>query len=339
MVERSRNHNHTKNKQVNTFYSNGKLLLTGEYVILDGAKSLAVPTTFGQNLIVEKINEPQLIWGSFTKTGECWFEAVFDLPKLRLVHCTFTSNDEESAEFIAETLQAILQEARKMNPGFLETTSGFVVKTKLTFPRDWGLGSSSTLINNIASWADVDAYKLLWNAFSGSGYDIACAQNNSPIFYQVENQTPKVETVNFSPTFVDELYFVHLNKKQNSREGIAQYRKNSKTLRKIQTEIREISELTTEFASSTSIKDFEKIMIEHERIISSLVKLQSVKKQLFSGYFGEIKSLGAWGGDFVLATGNKDSIKYFHKKGYKTVIPYTEMVISATLNHQKNNGK
>ena len=51
------------------FYSNGKLLLTGEYLVLDGANAFAVPTKFGQNLIVEKIVEPQLIWGSFTNTG------------------------------------------------------------------------------------------------------------------------------------------------------------------------------------------------------------------------------------------------------------------------------
>ena len=76
------------------FYSNGKLLLTGEYLVLDGAKSLAVPTKLGQDLIVENIQEQQLIWGSFTNTGECWFEAVFDLPKLRLVNCSFNSNKE-----------------------------------------------------------------------------------------------------------------------------------------------------------------------------------------------------------------------------------------------------
>ena len=31
------------------FYSNGKLLITGEYVILDGALSLAVPSLLGQS--------------------------------------------------------------------------------------------------------------------------------------------------------------------------------------------------------------------------------------------------------------------------------------------------
>ena len=34
--------------ETQTFYSNGKLLITGEYVVLDGAKALALPTKFGQ---------------------------------------------------------------------------------------------------------------------------------------------------------------------------------------------------------------------------------------------------------------------------------------------------
>lgn len=169
-------------------YSNGKLLLTGEYVVLDGATSLAVPTKFGQDLIVEPIKEPQLIWGSFTHTGECWFEASFDLPKLRLTSATFNSDKEGSAEFIAETLRDILQEAKRLNQEFLNTEHGFIVKTNLTFPQNWGLGSSSTLINNVATWANVNPFTLLWNAFSGSGYDIACAKHNTPILYKLKEK-------------------------------------------------------------------------------------------------------------------------------------------------------
>lgn len=306
------------------YYSNGKLLLTGEYVVLDGAKSLAVPTKFGQDLVTQPIKEPELIWGSFTHTGECWFEASFSLPKLRLTSATFNSNKEGSAEFIAETLQNILQEARKLNPDFLQTESGFIVKTNLTFPRNWGLGSSSTLINNIASWANVNPFTLLWNAFSGSGYDIACAQNESPIFYKLENKKPSIEPVKFNPNFADELFFVHLNQKQNSREGIAQYRKNNQN---ISSEIQQISDLSDAFLKATSAKDLNKIIIEHEQIISSIIKLKPVKNNLFPDYFGEIKSLGAWGGDFVLATGNGDTPAYFKEKGFDTILPYKEMVL------------
>ncbi len=305
-------------------YSNGKLLLTAEYVVLDGAKSLAIPTRFGQDLVIEKIKEPQLIWASFTNAGECWFEAAFDLPKLRLISATFNSNKEGSAEFIAETLLNILQEAKKLNPDFLISKNGFLVKTSLTFPQNWGLGSSSTLINNIANWARVNAFKLLQNSFKGSGYDIACAQNDSPVFYQLENKKPIVKQVKFNPSFADELFFVHLNKKQNSKEGIIRYRKNNQN---IQQEIKDISVLSEEFVKATSINNLDKIITEHEQIIGSIIKLNSVKRTLFSDYFGEIKSLGAWGGDFVLVTGNKDSSKYFKQKGFETILSYKEMVL------------
>ncbi len=309
---------------MNRYYSNGKLLLTGEYVVLDGATSFAVPTKFGQDLTIEPIQESQLIWGSFTHDGECWFEASFDLPKLRLKNATFNSEIEGNAEFIAETLQTILSEARKLNPDFLQIKNGCIVKTNLSFPRNWGLGSSSTLLNNIANWADVDAYQLLWNSFSGSGYDIACAQNDSPIFYQLEKKKPIVKTVEFNPGYKEELFFVHLNKKQNSREGIAQYKKNNQN---IQQEVKDISSLSDEFVNTVSTIDLDKIIEEHENIISSIIKLNPVKKELFPDYFGTVKSLGAWGGDFVLVTGNEDTPNYFKQKGFETVLPYSKMIL------------
>lgn len=305
------------------FYSNGKLLLTGEYLVLDGAKALALPTKFGQNLIVEKIVEPQLIWGSFTNTGECWFEAVFDLPKLRLVSATFNSDKEGSADFIAETLLEILEEARNLNPEFLNVDGGYIVKTKLTFPRNWGLGSSSTLINSIASWAKVDAFKLLWNSFKGSGYDIACAQNNTAVFYQIKDKNPIIEQVNFNPIFKENLFFVFLNKKQDSKEGIAKFRESQKDF---SVELKRISELSEAFLVAESLQDFEKLIIEHEQIISSIIKIKPVKEKLFSDYFGEIKSLGAWGGDFVMVTGNEKTPSYFKNKGFEIVISYSEMI-------------
>ena len=306
------------------FYSNGKLLLTGEYFVLDGAKSLAVPTKFGQDLSVEKIKESQLIWGSFTHEGACWFEAIFDLTKFRLVSCTFNSETEGNAEVIAETLLEILKEARSLNPNFLNSENGHVVKTTLTFPRNWGLGSSSTLINSIASWAKVDPFKLLWNSFKGSGYDIACAQNDVPILYQIKDEKPTVHQVVFNPIFKENLFFVHLNVKQNSREGIAKFRERNQNIEK---EIEIISGISDAFLEATSLEDFNRLIIEHERIVSSIIKLKPVKEKLFPDYFGEIKSLGAWGGDFILATGNSATPAYFKNKGFETILTYAEMVL------------
>ena len=306
------------------YYSNGKLLLTGEYLVLDGAKSLALPTQFGQDLHVENIKEPQLIWGSFTHTGECWFEAVFELPKLRLLNCTFNSDTEGNAEVIAETLLAILQEAQRVNSGFLNSENGFLVKTNLTFPRNWGLGTSSTLINSIASWAKVDAFQLLWNSFKGSGYDIACAQNNTPLFYTIKDAKPVVEPVVFNPIFKEQLFFMHLNHKQDSKQGIAKFRESGIHFQK---EITAVSEIAEAFLKVDSIVDFNKLIVQHEQIISSIIKLPPVKEKLFSDYYGEVKSLGAWGGDFALVTGNEDTPAYFKDKGFETMLRYSEMIL------------
>ncbi len=306
------------------FYSNGKLLLTGEYLVLEGAKALALPTKFGQDLEVISIKEPQLIWGSFDLNGNCWFEAIFELPKLRLISATFDSDIEGNSDKIAETLLEILSEAKKLNTDFLNSSAGFLVKTTLTFPRNWGLGSSSTLINSIAFWAKVDAFQLLWNSFKGSGYDIACAQNNSPIFYQLLDKKPIVERVNFNPRFQENLFFVHLNQKQDSKKGIAKFRENKQNLQK---EIEQISMISEDFLKVSNLNDFEKLIFEHEKIISSIIQQKPVKSELFPDYFGEIKSLGAWGGDFVLATGNEKSISYFKNKGFETILPYSEMIL------------
>ena len=308
----------------NNFYSNGKLLLTGEYFVLDGAKSLAVPTKYGQDLTVESIQEPQLVWQSFTNEGECWLEAIFDLPKLRLANATFDASEDGGKDTIAENLNEILKETRKLNPAFLNSEKGFLAKTTLNFPRNWGLGSSSTLINNIANWAKVNPYKLLENTFGGSGYDIACAQHNSPILFTKNPSEIVVEEVNFNPTFTDQLYFVHLNKKQNSREGIERYKKLKGNLT---SEIKQISELSEAFLTCEKLSDFEKLMKEHEQIVSKTIQLKPIQAELFSDYFGQTKSLGAWGGDFMLATGNADSPNYFNQKGFSTVIPYQKMVL------------
>lgn len=309
---------------MNSFYSNGKLLITGEYLVLDEARALALPTKFGQSLTIQKIGYSKLIWESYTDQDEQWFQVEFDLPKLRIITATFESNNDGGNDSIAEILQNILIETKKLNPRFLSNNQGFYAKSKLTFPRDWGLGSSSTLINNIAEWSNVNAFQLQFNTFGGSAYDIACAQNNVPIIYQLKENKPHVEKVNFNPSFKEALYFVYLNKKQNSRNGIAKYKNFTGNVKKF---TQDVSRLTDKVVNCSDISTFEQIMKEHEQIISSIIKKEPIQQELFPDYFGQIKSLGAWGGDFVLATGNEDTPQYFSKKGFKTVIPYADMIL------------
>ena len=305
------------------FYSNGKLLITGEYVVLDGAKSLAIPTKFGQSLVVDHTvasSRQRLTWESLDEHKNCWYSFSFFLDEL--------FGDRNYEDDTSRTLSKLLREAKRLNPDFLAGKDDFHIKTMLTFPQNWGLGSSSTLIHNIALWANVDPYTLLWNAFSGSGYDIACAKHHTPIVYEVHDKTPKVTEVDFSPVFAEQLYFVHLNQKQNSRNAITRYQEKKGT---ITNEIKIINAITTELISCTSLIDFNLLLDEHEQIIAGIIDETPVKERLFPDYFGQLKSLGAWGGDFILATGNKDTPNYFTKKGYATVVPFEEMIFSKKI--------
>ncbi len=240
-----------------------------------------------------------------------WFEAVFCNKTLEVINY----NDLK----IAKTLQSILQKAKAMKPDFDFSAT---IKTTLEFPRNWGLGSSSTLINNIAQWTGCNAYKLL-ESFGGSGYDIACAQHNKPIIYQLKDEERIIKTISFKPDFFNQLYFVHRNQKQDSKAGIKQYRE----LKKDTILINDISALTIELAKSNSLTDFDYLLKQHESIIGNLLNIKPVQQELFKDYFGQLKSLGAWGGDFMLATGNDDTIAYFKAKGYDTVIAFNDMIL------------
>ncbi len=303
-----------------TFYSNGKLLLTGEYLVLDGAKALALPTKMGQNLQVVTHDKPTISWKSFDADGTIWFEDELELDAI--------INYKEAAESsVKNTLLTILHHAHLLQPSFFQETVGYQIETALTFPKKWGLGTSSTLINNLAQWLKIDAFELLNNSFGGSGYDIACAQNDTPIFYRLENQKPNVTPLDFQPEFVTNLYFVYLNQKQSSKNAIAAY--YNKKHEKLKQNIANINKLSDAVATAKNIKSFANALQLHENELSAILELLTVQEALFSDFDGVVKSLGAWGGDFILAIALEDPTAYFSSKGYSTVIPYKEMILGA----------
>ena len=48
----------------------------------------------------------------------------------------------------------------------------------------------------------------------------------------------------------------------------------------------------------------------------------------FPDYPGTVKSLGAWGGDFFLAVGPRNSLKYFNDKGFKIGFTFEEFILN-----------
>ncbi|MGB5692987.1 MAG: GYDIA family GHMP kinase [Flavobacteriaceae bacterium] len=301
------------------YYSHGKLLLTGEYTVLDGSLSLALPTAFGQELKVQQQKNANLNWASFDDKEEIWFQAVFDLENLQPA----IPRNVDSAP-LAHRLSTILKKARDLNPEFLKINGGIQVETRMDFNRHWGLGSSSTLINNIAQWAGIDPYHLQYSTFGGSGYDIACAVHAKPLLFHLESDQPCVSEIVFDPPFKEQLFFVYLNRKQDSREGIRRYRALDAAKPEL---IAEISSISRKLIRCDQLKEFQELLTAHEILMASTLQLTRVQDELFPEYNGVVKSLGAWGGDFVLAASEYEDRDYFHHKGYKTVLAYNEMVL------------
>lgn len=288
--------------------------------MLDGATSLALPTKYGQQMQVKEIAEPVLKWKSLDHEGSIWLEKEFSIQDFLKPK----PHSEQVSEEPSEKLFLILQTAAGMNPAPFTSEKGFEVVSGLDFPKNWGLGSSSTLIANLAKWLSIDAYELLDKTFGGSGYDIAVALNESAITFQKQRDQNSVLSASFDPDFKEELFFVHLNQKQNSRESIQHYRSQEKSA--LERAIEKATSLTHEMVRCQDLRQFELLLEIHENIISKLIGLPKVKSRLFADYPRSIKSLGGWGGDFILATGTQEEINYFREKGYSTILSFSEMI-------------
>lgn len=302
------------------FTSSGKLLITGEYLVLDGAKALALATRFGQSMEINSVASeiPQLIWKSIDENRNTWFEAAYALPNLHLI-----SSSEKS---VAENLFPLLQKCFSENPSLYIYGKTIEITTRLEFNRAWGLGSSSTLIANLSKWSGVNAFELLQSISKGSGYDVAVGLENDSLIYRRENNQAVYEKTNFNPAFKHNIYFVYLGNKQKSELEISKYKSSASDYSK---EIQRVSEITNELIKCNEVSHFENLLEEHETILSSILKTPTIKAQLFNDYTsGVIKSLGAWGGDFILVTAKKENdLNYFKHKGYTTIVTFEEMIL------------
>ncbi len=260
---------------------------------------------------------PFIQWSGRIRT-ESWFQAEFDLPDLNLIK----TNDSKIAEYLLN----ILKVCKKINPAHFNSNSGYQVITNLDFDINWGLGSSSSLLSNIAYWLELDPFELYFKLFSGSAYDIACARSTRPVLYKLEDKLPVVSESHFNPPFRDKLYFIYLGRKQNSAQSVGEYLANVKPTAKA---IDKITELTEGMARTFSLEEFEHFMQTHEEVTAALLNKVRIKTSSFPDFKGEMKSLGAWGGDFILASwaGDFQELKaYFHSFGLDVIFPYSEMI-------------
>lgn len=288
------------------YFAHGKILISGEYLVLKGAKALALPTLKGQELSVTE-GENHINWESLDSEGNAWFKATFDLD----LNILF-SWDKDRAVFI----QRILKQAAHLAGVTLQPIN---FCSFLEFPAAWGLGSSSTLTYLLARYFDISPFDLFFTTQNGSGYDIACAGVDYPIIYQLNNGKPEWSGCQLPEVF-KEAKFIYLNKKQNSREEVSRFSGLSVSSQQIE----EISSLTDAFIQAASRKEIIHIMIQHEALISSILCLPPIKQSVFSDYKGAVKSLGAWGGDFIMALG-EDTENYFRERGFHHILSFHDL--------------
>ncbi len=311
---------------VQKYYSHGKFLLTGEYLVLKGALALALPLELVQSLTVETVCTPSLQWNAYKPNGP-WFSVTMNPENLEIIN----SDDQPKAEKLSEILKAVKQ----LNPAAFK--DGLCFETRLDFDPNWGLGSSSTLIANLARWANVNPYELLRLTFGGSGYDIACATAEEPIYYQVkamvpepvEGPTPMVEPIDFNPPFAEHLFFIYQGQKQSSSKEIKAFLAKANPV-DLQKDIEAVSEISRAVPKCETLDEFAMLMQCHERIIARCIGQEPVQKH-FPDFEGVLKSLGAWGGDFILAATewDKSQVKeYFKGKGLEVVFGYKEIVLN-----------
>lgn len=308
-----------KQEKYPRYYSNGKLLISGEYAVIDGAVALALPVKYGQSLEIDSnCNTDILRWEAYVK-DKLWFFVDYNIDNLSIIK----TNIKGAADKLIYILKAIIEK----DPEFKQKLKSKIV-THINFNNDWGLGTSSTLLSNIAFWAKANPYYLLSKISKGSGYDIAAARETKPFLYKVEeNKNHSIETVNFAQNIKDDLYFVYLGKKQNSEKSLNEYKKRNRITSKI---IDEISEISRYLAFSDNIDTFNRALFNHEEIISNLIGNKPIQQEYFSDFKGQTKSLGAWGGDFILASCKDDEAyvkEYFNNKELSTIFNYNDLII------------
>ena len=145
-----------------------------------------------------------------------------------------------------------------------------------------------------------------------------------------EEPTPTWQSVSFDPRFEDHLYFMYQGNKRDTAQEIKRFKSLEHSPEFIKKSIKTINDIGQTMLKTQSLDEFCHLIDLHEDTIAAVVDHPPIKMKNFSDFDGSIKSLGAWGGDFMLVASRLpyDTIKnYFLRKGKSVVLTY-DMIFS-----------
>jgi len=283
-----------------SFRANGKLLITSEYAVLRGAKSIAIPTKLGQTFNYVQGNK-SLFWTAYKNDGSVWIQG-------------FVGKSENLRQ-----VKKLITEAMKI--AHRNDFPRGEVFTKLEFTQEWGWGSSSSLTSLIAQWFSIDALELHFKTSNGSGYDVACAMAKQPIFYRRLKNNIEITPIKLNQWPTENMYFQYLGKKKESSEAVKEY--NKKPIQNIEA----FTSLTEDMFKASKIKTLINLVNKHELLMSEHLGQESPLQSIFKDSTIGMKSLGAWGGDFaLLIIPNKQQVDYLKLNNPRTFFSWNEVI-------------
>lgn len=307
------------------YWSPGKLLLSNEYAILKDVPGIAFPTKLGQSLLFnETENKRKIQYRAIDHNNKLWFSCDLDFNN------GFTSTTDGSDQL--DLVLKIFNFLYKENPFIFKKleSCGFYISTQLDFPNYYGLGSSSTFIQNICDVFKADSFNVLQQCFGGSGYDIAIAkEKRAGVFVRSIQYLSDIPTTlqKFFQEQHHNLFFVYLGKKQSSSRSI-----NDLSDRINQMDKQKYEDLHVFLSSVSTMNQFNDWIVNHEKTLASDLGLTPLVDKFtdISKINGNIKSLGAWGGDFALLSSEyplNEVKKYFENYQLNEVFRFQEMIL------------
>ena len=171
--------------------------------MLDGALALAVPTRLGQDFYSEEEKDgASMVFWEALHENKPWLSIQIDYKNWKIIQ----TNLPESSAFILK----VLQNVQKLSTEKFHSDSTYKITTNLQFPANHGLGSSSTLMNNLAEWSHIDAFLLNELSLGGSGYDIALHENKPWLSIQIDYKNWEIVHTNLPESAAFILKVLHI---------------------------------------------------------------------------------------------------------------------------------